>query len=195
MSIIQNDASNLVATSAAWPRARLYRLAGLAAAQVLVLLGIAALAWATASQGQVVRLRTRPLDPRDALYGDYVRLTYTISDLAPGLWRGPGARPNFIQGGQRVFVRVVPAGAVWAATGIYGSRPAAGAGPEAILPATVEGQWAGAVHLRYGLERFYLPENTGSRLLPNPGPARDTTTRLVRVAVAPWGTVRLLGVD
>lgn len=189
-------ADNLATTSsiapAVWSRAKLYRLGGLAAAQGLVLLGIAALAWATAGQGQVVRLRTRPLDPRDALYGDYVRLNYAISDLAPGLWRGPGARPDFSRAGQRVFVRVVPGGAAWAATGIYGRRPAASAGTEAILPATVEGQWAGAVHLRYGLERMYLPEGTGPHL---EAAARDTTGLLVRVAVAPWGSVRLLGVD
>ncbi|MGI4740932.1 MAG: GDYXXLXY domain-containing protein [Janthinobacterium lividum] len=178
-------------TPAAWSRAKLYRLGGLAAAQVVVLLGIAALAWATAGQGQVVRLRTRPLDPRDALYGDYVRLNYAISDLAPGLWQGPGARPDFNQTGRRVFVRLVPAGAAWAANGIYGSRPAAN-GTEAILPATVEGQWAGTVHLRYGLERMYLPEGTGPRL---EAAARDTAGLLVRVAVAPWGSVRLLGVD
>ena len=182
----------LTTSSTAWPRAKLYRLAGLAAAQVLVLLGIAALAWATASQGQVVRLRTRPLDPRDVLYGDYVRLNFAISDLAPNLWRGPGAWPDFSQAGQRVFVRLVPSGQVWAATGIYGSRPASGPGPEAILPATTEGHWAGAVHLRYGLERLYLPEGTGPRL---EAAARDTSGLVVRVAVAPWGTVRLLGVD
>ncbi|RZK63145.1 MAG: hypothetical protein EOO59_00575 [Hymenobacter sp.] len=175
-----------------WSWARLARLAGLAAAQVLGLLGIAALAWATAGQGQVVRLRTRPLDPRDALYGDYVRLHYAISDLPPSLWQGPGGRPDFSQGGQRVFVRVVPAGSAWRATGIYSSRPAAGSGPEAILPATAEGQWAGTVHLRYGLERLYLPEGTGPRL---EAAARDTSGLLVRVAVAPWGSVRLLGVD
>lgn len=192
MPTVQNNQPTSIVAPTAWPRPRLYRLAGLAAAQVLVLLSIAALAWATVGQGQVVRLRTRPLDPRDALYGDYVRLTYTISDRAPGLWRGPGARPNFIQGGQRVFVRVVPAGAAWAATGIYGRRPAAGASPEAILPATVEGQWAGAVHLRYGLERFYLPAGTGRRV---EAAAHDTTGLLVRVVVAPWGTVRLLGAD
>ena len=177
----------------AWSQARLYRLAGLAAAQVLVLLGIAALAWATAGQGQVVRLRTRPLDPRDTMYGDYARLNYAISDLAPGLWRGPGPRPDFVRAGQRVFVRLEPAGTVWVATGIFGSHPSAGPGPEAILPGTVEGQWAGSVHLRYGLERLYLPEGTGPRLK---AAARDTTTSLlVRVAVAPWGSVRLLGID
>ncbi len=188
-----NPASTVNApASAAWSRAKLYRLGGLAAAQVLVLLGIAALAWATASQGQTVVLRTHPLDPRDALYGDFVRLNYTISDLSPALWRGPGARPDFGRIGQRVFVRVAPAGAAWAATGIYGSRPAAGSEPEAILPARVEGQWAGTVHLRYGLERFYLPEGTGHRL---EGTASDTTGRLVRLAVAPWGSIRLLGVD
>ena len=189
---INQPTSNTPPAPAAWSRARLYWLRGLAAAQVLVLLGIAGLAWATAGQGQLVQLRTCPLDPRDALYGDYVRLNYTISDLAPGLWRGPGARPDFGRSGQQVFVRVAPAGAAWAATGIYGTRPAAGAGPEAILPATVEGQWAGTVHLRYGLERFYLPEGTGHRLEAT---ARDTSGRLVRIAVAPWGTVRLLGVD
>ncbi|RZK45491.1 MAG: hypothetical protein EOO59_20970, partial [Hymenobacter sp.] len=43
--------SNLTpAAPAAWSRARLYRLAGLAAAQVLVLLGIAALALAWLAQ-------------------------------------------------------------------------------------------------------------------------------------------------
>jgi hypothetical protein len=176
----------------AWPQQRLYRVAGVAAAQVLVLLGIAVLAWATASTGQVVRLRTRPLDPRDTVYGDYARLNYAISDLAPALWRGPGPRPDFVRGGQRLFVRLEPAGPVWVATGIFDSRPATGPGPEAILPGTVEGQWAGSVHLRYGIERLYLPEGTGPRVKTA---TRDTTGLLVRVAVAPWGSVRLLGVD
>lgn len=189
---INQPTSNTPAAPVAWARPRLYRLGGLAAAQVLVLLGIAALAWATAGQGQLVQLRTHPLDPRDALYGDFVRLNYAISDLPPALWRGPGPRPDFGRAGQRVFVQVAPAGAAWAATGIYGRRPAAGPGPAAILPATVDGQWAGTVHLRYGLERFYLPEGTGHRLETT---GRDTSTRLVRIAVAPWGTVRLLGVE
>ena len=178
--------------AAPWPRPRLYRLAGLAAAQGLVLLGIAALAWATASTGQVVRLRTRPLDPRDTMYGDYARLNYAISDLAPGLWRGPGPRPDFRRAGQRVFVRLAPAGPVWVATGIFGSRPAAGAGPEALLPGTVEGLWGGSVHLRYGLERLYLPAGTGPRLQAT---TRDTASLVMRVAVAPWGSVRLLGAE
>lgn len=38
--------------------------------------------------GQRVWLRTAPIDPRDKMRGDYVRLNYDISSVPRGLWRG-----------------------------------------------------------------------------------------------------------
>jgi uncharacterized membrane-anchored protein len=159
----------------------------LVAAQVLVLLGIAGLALATDRWGQTVVLRTRPADPRDILYGDYVRLDYDISQLAASLWRGPGPLPTK---GQAVWVLLRPATPAWQPVGIYRAAPSAAPG-QAALQAQVETSWTRRLNLRYGLERYYLPEGTGRRL---EAATRDSSGLLVRVQVAPWGTVRLGGV-
>ncbi|UOQ78854.1 GDYXXLXY domain-containing protein [Hymenobacter sp. 5516J-16] len=57
-------------------------------AQVVFVLGVAAAGYATAALGRTVVLRTRPVDPRDLLYGDYVNLRYHVSELPGSLWRG-----------------------------------------------------------------------------------------------------------
>jgi len=158
----------------------------LVAAQVLVLLGIAALAYAADHWGRTVLLHTRPADPRDLLYGDYVRLNYDISQLDSGLWRGPGPLPPK---GRPVWVLLRPAQPAWQPVGVFGTAPSPAAGQIA-LQAQTEISWGRHLNLRYGLERYYLPEGTGRRLETA---AADSSGLLVQVQVAPWGTVRLRG--
>ncbi|WP_345237940.1 GDYXXLXY domain-containing protein [Hymenobacter saemangeumensis] len=163
------------------------RFRWLVGAQALVLLGIAGLAWAADHWGQTIRLRTRPVDPRNILYGDYVRLNYDISRLDTSLWRGPGRVPDR---GRRVWVLLRRASPAWQAAGVYGEAPATTA-DQVALPAQVENSWRG-ISLRYGLERYYIPEGSGQRLEKA---AADSAGLLVRVQVASWGTVRLQGVE
>lgn len=169
--------------SPTWPWLRLLMLA-----QVLVLLGIAALSYATDRWGTLIRLRTQPVDPTDVLYGDYVTLNYAISNLPARLWRGPGPVPR---AGHSAWVLLRPAGVAFAAVSLHGEAPPTAPG-EVALRGEVEHNWGKQLHLRYGLERFYLPQHQGHRLEQSAG---DSSRQLVRVRVAPWGQVRLEGVD
>lgn len=159
------------------------RLVALAVAvQALFILAVAGAGYATTALGRTIVLRTTPVDPRDLLFGDYVRLNYTISQLAPQLWHGPAAPRK----GQPVYVVLRPAGPAYEATGVYATEPTP-APDEAILRGWVTDSWRRGIRLRYGLERYYVPENTGPAL------EKSATRRplLVRVSVAPWGQARI----
>src|ERR1035441_4815613 len=58
--------------------------------------------------GRVVLLETRPVDPRDLLRGDYVILSYKISDVALSLFSP--ALTNGLAPGETVYVALEPRG-------------------------------------------------------------------------------------
>ncbi|TGE15326.1 hypothetical protein E5J99_13045 [Hymenobacter elongatus] len=155
------------------------------AAQVLFILAVAGAGYATTAFGRVVVLRTTPVDPRDLLFGDYVRLNYTISQVPARLWHGP--QPP--QAGQPVYVLLQPLRGAYEAAGVYSTEPAADA-HQVVLRGWVTDSWAHGIRLRFGLERYYVPEKTGLSL-------EKSATRqplLVRVSVAPWGQARIMQV-
>jgi uncharacterized membrane-anchored protein len=160
---------------------RRHRLVLLAvAAQVLFLLGVAAAGYATTAWGRTLTLRTTPVDPRDLLYGDYVRLNYTISQLPSRLWRETG---RAAQANEPVYVVLQPADGAYEATGVYAHEPAVEP-RQVVLRGWVTNSWRHGLRLRYGLERYYVPEGLGRRLEKRP-------TLLVYVSIAPWGQARI----
>ena len=64
-------------------------------------------AWHAALPAERYLLRTRPVDPRDLLRGDYVILGYDIATPPAGSTEPPGG------GGALVFVRLRPDGKFW----------------------------------------------------------------------------------
>ncbi|TGE27537.1 GDYXXLXY domain-containing protein [Hymenobacter metallicola] len=163
------------------------RLIGLAVgAQMLFLLAVAAAGYATTALGRTITLRTTPVDPRDLLYGDYVRLNYTISQVKPTLWHGPEAPKKH----QPVYVVLHAQNGVYEAAGVYATEPAV-APEQAILRGWVMDSWRHGLRLRYNLERYYVPENSG-QTLEKAGARRPL---LVRVSVAPWGQARITKVE
>ncbi|GAA3920173.1 GDYXXLXY domain-containing protein [Hymenobacter algoricola] len=163
------------------PLVRRHRLVLLAVAvQILFILGVAAAGYATTAWGRTIRLRTTPVDPRDLLYGDYVRLTYTISQLPIRLWREPGrgAKAN-----EPVYVVLQPAGGAYEALGVYVAAPPIEP-RQVILRGWVTNSWRHGLRLRYGLERYYVPEGLGRALEKRP-------SLLVQVSIAPWGQARI----
>ena len=115
--------------------------------------------------GQIILLETQPVDPRDLLRGDYVRLNYTISDVPREKFFAP---PMTSVGapGTKVFVAVAPAGTnlfyevTRASTKSF--DPAAN---EVVLRGTTAQIWrsrASSVHVEYGLEQFFVAEGTGN---------------------------------
>lgn len=153
-------------------------------AQVLFVLGVAAAGYATEALGQRIWLRTQPVDPRDLLYGDYLTLRYQIGEVPGGLWRGP--EPP--QRKQAAFVLLSPRpDSTYEAVGVYPARPAT-TGRQAVLRGSVQDVWRRGLRLRYGLERYYVPE-TMSRSL------HQRRSLRVQVSLAPWGQARITRVD
>ena len=114
--------------------------------------------------GKVIMLETERVDPRDLLRGDYLILHYKISNVPTNLFSPPVNKnlPN----GTKIYVVLTPA------TNQY--YRVAGASTNALVPTADEvlllgrvswTQWnarTNAVHVEYGLERYYVAEGTGN---------------------------------
>ncbi|MCZ8519004.1 MULTISPECIES: GDYXXLXY domain-containing protein [Paenibacillus] len=174
-------------------RARRLWIIAFTAAQALVLAGIALSYYAVGWYGQELRLRTVPVDPRDIFYGDYVTLSYEISRLEGTLWKE--AEPP--KRGDTAYVVVKPGSdGISVPVAAYRSKPALAAG-ETALKGIVQYGWVKGngnssdenfnesfhenFSVRYGIERYYVPEGTGKAL------EKQAAHLTVRVKSAPWG--------
>jgi uncharacterized membrane-anchored protein len=113
--------------------------------------------------GQIVLLETQPVDPRDPLRGDFVRLNYQISDVPVKLFSPPVS--TNLPFGSKIFVALAPAGTnqfyevTRASTESF--APAAN---EVLLRGRSEWSWrngTGSIHVEYGLEQYFVAEGTG----------------------------------
>lgn len=146
---------------------RRYRLA---AAIVVALVQCGVLGWMIQSRAAILRsgteivLKTVPVDPRDLLRGDYVTLGYEVSQIpakeisgSPGAWYAEGSH---------IFV-VLKKGAdgFWVRSRAS-AEPVADLKPDEVLLGgrsqyMFEPQTEQTVRVRYGIERFYVPEGEG----------------------------------
>lgn len=153
----------------------------LIAAQVVFLVGITFTSYAVGWFGKEIRIETEPIDPRDLFYGDYVILNYDISRLDQSLWmeQEPIPKEN-----SAVYVVMKPSSSdpdpVYQAVGVYRSKPNTTA-DEVVLRGKLDYNFSNQLHIRYGIERYYVPENTGKELEEHVG---DMT---VRIKSASWG--------
>lgn len=125
--------------------------------QALALLGWAGSAYAVVWFGKELRLETAPVDPRDFLYGDYVILYYEMNRLSPSLWRGE----QLPEEGDAIYVALERRDGFDVPAAAYPSRSAAPAG-QTVVKGIVDYQWEQEIVVRYGLERYYVPEGTGT---------------------------------
>ena len=158
----------------------------LVAAQVTYVLGVAGAGYATTALGQRIVLATKPVDPRNLLYGDFVRLHYAISENPLTRWHD--AMPPRRR--QAVFVLLATGpDSLSTAVGVYPQAPTPQVG-QAVLRGWVTDVYRTSFALRFNLERYYVPEGSGLRL--------EKAGRLhplrVRVSIAPWGQARIAGV-
>lgn len=168
------------------PARRRPMLRMLVAAQVLYVLGVAGAGYATTALGRKVVLATTPIDPRDLLYGDFVRLRYAISENPLSRWHGP----QVPQRRQSVFVLLATGpDSLSTAVGVYPQAPKPSMG-QVVLRGWVTDVYPAAFNLRFNLERYYVPEGSSLRL--------EKAGRLhplrVRVSIAPWGQARITDV-
>ena len=138
--------------------------------------------------GREVTLAVEPIDPRDLLRGDYVVLGYNISSLSIEIFTAPPPGDE-----ETVFVRL-KAGedGVWKpVVARYGVPPEpASAADEVDIKGRAGPIWAeqmGWVNVRYGIERFYVPEGEGRAIEAAIG---DRSFRM-KVAVAADGAAQI----
>jgi uncharacterized membrane-anchored protein len=119
--------------------------------------------------GKEVTLKSRPVDPRDLLRGDYVVLGYDISQLPAGaLLNQPASSRN-----PSVFVKLAPnRDGVYEAVSVH-AEPVAVASPEVLIRGSIlYGATCGSrgyafcekLTVRYNLESYFVPEGEGRKL-------------------------------
>ncbi|MBC2773832.1 GDYXXLXY domain-containing protein [Rhizobium sp. AQ_MP] len=114
--------------------------------------------------GTDILLKTAPVDPRDLLRGDYVILTYDISNISTASIAGTRPKEGEVA---RLNVRLKPgADGFWIVSQASFDPLAAEDGSVVLLsqPITIYGwEWenAGNLIVSYGIERFYVPEGEG----------------------------------
>jgi uncharacterized membrane-anchored protein len=145
---------------------RLVLAAALALAQIAFLSWIIAGRASILRNGQEVLLKVEPVDPRDLLRGDYVRLGYEIRNVPVKLVANAPAG-EFVTEGRAIVVRLgKDEDGYWrvrsASLGEAETSPPAG---EVDLRGTVSGGWRlgpeDSFSVDYGIGRFYVPEGEG----------------------------------
>ncbi len=136
-----------------------------AAMQLLVLAYMAGEREWVVRTGRTIYLRTAPIDPRDAMRGDYVRLTYEVSRVPRALCLGRLAATN------GTFETLPRDTKVYAAlresehgqgelVSLSLEPPADGL----FLRGRTEHSWGGNLQVRYGLEAFFMEQGKGLEL-------------------------------
>ena len=132
------------------------------------------------ADGEEVRLAVVPVDLR----GDYVVLSYEISRLNGAKLGGDTG----FEAGNTVYVKVEPEGVAWRAVAIYRQEPSDGIALRGtVARSAVDGGCSGndcrELTVKYGLERFFVPEGAGRELER----LRNDQRMIVDVAVASNG--------
>ena len=128
------------------------------------LLGTVARQEGVLATGKVILLETQPVDPRDPLRGDFVRLNYKISNV-PLKLLPDSVRMDLPYTGN-VFVAVAPVGSngFWEVSRADIKKFAA-AENEVVLRGTAgRARWNSPDVLRveYGIEQYFVAEGTGN---------------------------------
>jgi uncharacterized membrane-anchored protein len=132
------------------------------ALQALWLLGTVAVQEYALAHGRIILLETHRVDPRDLLRGDYLILDYEISDVPTNLFLPPVDKD--LPYGTKIFVALAP--------GTNQFHKVVRASTNEFTPATNEvvlrgrsderGWSSNSVHVAYGIENYYVAENTGN---------------------------------
>lgn len=173
---------------------RLQRIPKIALFGVASVLQLALLAVMVSDRVQILRdgvevtLQTRPVDPRDLLRGEYVRLDYDISELPAGALKDqPSGGRNPI-----VYVKLAPkAEGLYQAVSVHTQAIPVQAPEVLIRGRIIYGAACGKntnvfcpnLRVGYDLERYFVPEGEGRELERN----RDKRKLTVVAAVLPSG--------
>lgn len=170
-----------------------------------VALHVLVLAWMAGERewilrtGQVVYLRTAPIDPRDLFRGDYIALQYEINTVrVEGL--GPAAAGTVPDRSRHaiVYTRLRPAGeGLYEAAGASTTRP--GEGP--FIRGRTEDMWrlawrgrSDGTAVKYGIEQLFVEQGAGRAIEERRGTRNQLQVPMeVEVALSPGGTAVIRG--
>jgi uncharacterized membrane-anchored protein len=115
------------------------------------------------SSGREIRAAVVPVDPRDIFRGDYVILSYAFTSNADV------ALPDGTRTGDTVFALLKPQGpAEWTLNSVAPTEPETVAEGDVVLKGIVDNARRGIGNgpatvgrLRFGIERFYVPQGKG----------------------------------
>lgn len=136
---------------------------------LIILLGMTVKPLWTLNFGEDISLLTIPVDPRDLLYGDYVSLRYEIEEvpksiMATSLLKKVEKEDSYRQ--KRVYGKLAQQGDIYVLDELTDIKPASGI----YLTGKIDGYSykntdGFDVHsVNFGLERYFVPENTGKAL-------------------------------
>jgi len=122
------------------------------------------------NSGNDVLLRIVPVDPRDALRGDYVSFEYGISRIDSFYGYSQGSP---IRNGENVYVTLKRSGKYWVEEKILKSKPAngklfikgrvvSGGNDEKVDFGSAYRPVNTDFHIVYGIEQYFIPEGKGS---------------------------------
>ena len=132
------------------------------ALQTIWLLGTVAMQEHALAHGKIILLETRRVDPRDLLRGDYLILNYKISDVPTNLF-SPTVKKH-LPYGTPVFVALAPGTNQFYEIARASTNEFIPAANEILLRGKCDERWwsTNAIHVVYGLERYYVAEGTGN---------------------------------
>lgn len=145
--------------------------------------------------GREIALPIVPVDPRDLFRGDYVTLGYPMSQIKIADLPA-GASFKELAAGRTAYVTLHQgADQAWAPVAVAPAYPAAAADADVVVRGVVTNLWntqesgGDRIFLRYGLERYFVPEGTGRELEEK---VRDKTMQAI-VAVGADGEAAIKG--
>ena len=162
--------------------------------QVLVLAYMAGEREWVLRTGRTIYIRSAPVDPRDAMRGDYLRVTYDMSNVPRELCRGRLASTN------EPFATVRPDTRVYATlrttedgiaelVNLSSERPSEGL----FMRGRTEQSWGEHLEVRYGVEALFLQQGRARELEQVPDREAVRVPLEMKVAVSPGGLAVLNG--
>jgi uncharacterized membrane-anchored protein len=114
--------------------------------------------------GNVIYLRTAPVDPRDLFRGDYVRLNYEISSIPAASL--PGSSTAGITKGEKIYVSLVKtANGLYERAGVSKEPPNAGIYLVGRSPYKYRYSRLGyPLTLKYGIEAYFVQQGRGREI-------------------------------
>ena len=131
-------------------------------AQILVLGVMAGKREFILATGERIYLRTAPIDPRNPFRGDFVRLRYDISAVAPGQFRG-GLPEHAKEKGYPVYAKLkMGADDLYSLDYLSDEEPTDGV----FLRGRLRRDWrltggGNAVAVKYGIEQLFVEQGSG----------------------------------